>query len=202
MWCMTYSSDCQYLKFGYVKNDKPRQCVEKQRHYSANKGPYSQGHGLPSGHVWMWKLDYKEGRAPKNWCLWTVVLVKTPESPLDSKEIKPVNLKGNQPWIFIGRTDAEAPAFWSPDANIWLSGKDPDAGKDWGQGEKGAIEDETVGWHHRFNGPEFEQTPAEARDKEAWQCCSPWGRKELDTTGRLLLPLLSRFSRVPLCVTP
>ena len=95
MWCMTYSSDCQYLKFGYVKNDKPRQCVEKQRHYSANKGPYSQGHGLPSGHVWMWKLDYKEGRAPKNWCLWTVVLVKTPESPLDSKEIKPVNPKGS-----------------------------------------------------------------------------------------------------------
>ena len=88
--------------------DKPRQCVERQRYYSANKGLYTQGNDLASGHIGFWELDHKEDRAPKNWCLWTMVLEKTPESPLDSKEIKPVNLKGNQPWIFIGRTDAEA----------------------------------------------------------------------------------------------
>ena len=111
--------------------DKPRQCVEKQRHYSANKGLYSQSYGLPNGHIQVWKLDCKEGRMPKNWCLWTLVPDKTPESPLDSKEIKPVNLKGNQPWILIGRADAEAeaPVFWSPDGNNWLIGQIPDAGK-------------------------------------------------------------------------
>ena len=96
------------------------ECVEKQRHYSANKGPYSQGYGLPSGHVRLWELDHKEGRTPKNWCLWTVVLEKTPKSPLDRdpRKIKPVNLKGNQPWILIGKTDAEteAPILWPPDA--------------------------------------------------------------------------------------
>ena len=119
-------------------DDKPRQCAEKQRHYFANEGPYSQGYGLPSGHIWLWDLDCKEGRMPKNWCLRTVVLEKTPQSPLDSKEIKPVNLKGNQPWILIGRTDAEAeaPVFWSSDMNSHLFGKVPDAGKDWEQREK------------------------------------------------------------------
>ena len=91
--------------------DKPRQYVEKQRYYSTSKGPYSQGYGLHSGHLWLWELDCREGRTPKNWCLWTVVLEKTPESPSDSKEIKPVNLKGKQPWILIGRTDAEAEAL-------------------------------------------------------------------------------------------
>ena len=103
-------------------------------HYSADKYPYSQGYGLPSGHIWLWELDCKEGRAPKNWCLWTVVLEKTLESPLDKKEIK-INLKGNQPWILIGKTDAkaEAPVFWSPDVNSQLIGKVPDAGKDWGR---------------------------------------------------------------------
>ena len=122
-------------------NDKPRQCVEKQRHYSANKGPYSQGCGLPSGHIQLWELDYKEDRAPKNWCLRTVVLEKTPESPLDSKEVKPVNLKWNQPWILAGRTDAETLVFWSPDTKSWLIGKVSDAGKDWGQKDKRASED-------------------------------------------------------------
>ena len=92
-------------------DDKPRQCVEKQRHYSAEKGPYSQGYGLPSGHIQLWVLDCKKGRMPKNWCLQTVVLEKTPESPLDGKEIKPVNLKGDQPWIFTGKTDAKAEAL-------------------------------------------------------------------------------------------
>ena len=100
-------------------NDKPRQYVEKQSHYSADKGPYSQGYGLPSGHEGLWKLDHKEGRMPKNWCLQTVVLKKMPENPLVSKDIKTVNVKGDQPWIFTGRTDAvaEAPIFWSSYVN-------------------------------------------------------------------------------------
>ena len=116
---------------------KPRQRIERQRHHLANKGPSSQSHGFSSGHVWMWELDHKEGWAQINRCFWTVVLEKTPESPLDSKDITPVNPKGNQPWIFIGRTDAEAPILWPPDAKSWLTGKDPDTGEDWRQEEGG-----------------------------------------------------------------
>ena len=137
---LSYISPFAITRQWYMKgDDKPRQCVEKQRHYSANKSPYGQGCGLPSGHVWLWELDHEDGRTPKNWCLWTVVLEKTPESPLDSKEIKPVKLKGDQPWIFTGRTDAEAeiPVFWSSDMNRQLIGKVPDAGKDWGQKRRG-----------------------------------------------------------------
>ena len=120
--------------------DKPKQCVKKQRqkkkkqrHHFADKGPYSQGYDLSSSHVQIWELNYKEGRALKNWCFPTVVLEKTFKNPLESKEIKPVNFKGNQPWILFGRTDAEpeAPILWSSDVNSWLIGKDPDAGKDW-----------------------------------------------------------------------
>ena len=107
----------------------------------------------------MWELDYKESWAPKNWCFWTVVLEKSLECSLDSKKIQPVHPKGNQSWIFIGRTDAEVPILWPPDAKNWLIGKDSDAGKDCRQEEKGATEDEIVGWHHRLNGYEFEQTP-------------------------------------------
>ena len=164
--------------------DKPRQCVEKQRHYSANKGPYSQGYGLPSGHVWLWELDHKEGRASENWCFQTVVLEKTPESPVDSKEIKPVNLKGNQPWIFSGRTDAEAeaPVFWSSCANSWLIGKFPDAGKDWGQKEKRASEDGMAGWYHWCNEHELGQTPGNGEGQGGLECCSPWGCEESDMT--------------------
>ena len=112
------------------------------------KGPSSQGYGFSSGHVWTWELDYKESWAPKNWCFWTVVLEKTLESPLNCKEIQPVHPKGDQSWVFIGRTDAEAetPVLWPPDAKSWLIGKDSDAGKDWGQKEKGLTEDEMVGW--------------------------------------------------------
>ena len=126
-----------------------------------NKGPYSQGYGLPSGHILLWNLNHKESRMPKNWCLWTVVLKKTPESPLDSKEITPVNTKGNQPWIFTGRTNAEAKAsvFWSSDVNWWLIGKIPDAGKDRGEKEKRVSEDEMAERHHRCNGYELGQTP-------------------------------------------
>ena len=106
----------------------------------------------------MWELDYKESWSPKNWCFWTVVLEKTLESPLDCKEIKPVNPKGNQPWILIGETDAEAevPVLWPPGVKSQLIEKDPDAGKDWGQEEKGVTEDEMVGWHRWLNGQEFE----------------------------------------------
>ena len=128
--------------------------------------------------------DHKKGWAPKNWCFQTVVLEKTLESPFNFKEIKPVNSKGNQRWIFIGRTDAEADALilWPPDAKSWLTGKGSDAGKDWGQEEKGWIEDEMFGWHHRLNRHEFEQTLGDSKGQGSMECCSPWGRKELDTT--------------------
>ena len=124
-----------------------------------------------SSHVWMWELYYKESRAQKNWCFWTVVLEKTFESLLDCKEIQPVHPKGNQSWIFIGRTDAEAetPILWLPNVKNWLIWKDPDAGKDWSWEEKGTTEDEMVGWHHRLDGHEFEQALWELlMDREAW----------------------------------
>ena len=138
--------------------DQPRQHIKKQKHYFANKGPSSEGYGFPSNHVWMWELDYKESWVQKNWCFWTVVFEKTLESPLDIKEIQPVNSKGNQSWIFIGMTDAEAetPILWPLDVKNWLIWKDPDAGKDRRQEEKGITEDEMIGWHHWLNGHEFE----------------------------------------------
>ena len=109
------------------------------------------------GHIWMWELDYKESWVPKNWCFWTVVLEKTLESSLDCKEIQPVHPKGNQSWVFIGRTDVEAetPIFWPPDPKSWLIWKDPDVGKDWRQEEKGTTEDVMVRWHPRLNAHEF-----------------------------------------------
>ena len=123
------------------------QPIKKQRHYFADKGPSRQSYGFSSSHVWMWELDHKEGWAPKNWCFGTVVLEKTLEGPLDTKEIQPVNAKGNQLWIFIGRADAEAEAtiLWSPDAKRQQVRKDSDAGRDWGQEEKEETEDEMVG---------------------------------------------------------
>ena len=139
--------------------DQPRQHIKKQRHYIADKGPSSQSFGFSSGHVWMWELDYKGSWVLKNWCFWTVVLEKTLESPVDCKEIQPVHPKGDQSWVFTGRTDAEAetPIHWPPDVKNWLIGKDSDAGKDFRWEEKGTVEDETAGWHHRLNGHEFEQ---------------------------------------------
>ena len=121
----------QGLLLGRKVMTKVRQCIKKQRHYFADKGPCSQGYGFSSGHVWMWELDYKESWAQKNWCFWTVVLEKTLESPLDSREIQPVHPKGNQSWIFTGKTDVEAetPILWPPDAKNWLIGKDPDEAK-------------------------------------------------------------------------
>ena len=146
----------------------------------ADKCPSSQGYGFSSGHVWMWELDYKESWEP-NWCFWTVVLEI--ESPLDCKDIQPVHPKRNQPWIFIGRTDAkaEAPILWPPDAKSRLIEEGPDAGKDWRQEEKGKTEDEMIGWHHRLNGHEFEQAPGDGEGQESLACCSPWGHKQSDT---------------------
>ena len=131
--------------------DKPRQHTKKQRHYFTDKGLSSQSYDCFSSHVWMWELDHKESGVLKNWCFWTVVLEKTLESPLDCKEIQPVNPKANESWIFIGRTDAEAeaPILWLPDAKSWLIGKDSEAGKDCGQEEKEMTEGEMVGWHHQ-----------------------------------------------------
>ena len=128
----------------------------------------------------MWELDYKESWAPNNWCFWTVVLEKTPESPLDCKEIQPVHPKGDQSWVFIGRTDVEAetPILWPSDVKNWLTGKDPDAGKDWRQEEKGTTEDEMVGWHHWLNGHGFEWTPGVGDGQGGLACCGSWGCKE------------------------
>ena len=140
-----------------------------------------------SGHVQLWKLDSKEGRMPKNRCLRTAVLEKTPESNLDSKDIRPVNLKGNQVWILVGKTDAKAetPVFWSSDANSWLIGRVPDAGEDWGQKEKRPSEDEVTGWRHWCNGHELGQTLRDGEGQGGFMCCSPWGRKDSDMTGQL-----------------
>ena len=138
--------------------DQPGQHIEKQRHYFTNKGPSSRSYVFSSGHVWIWELDCEESWALKNWCFWTVVLEKTLESPLDCKEIQPVHPKLNQYWIFIGRTDAEAETLilWPLNAKNWLLGKDPDAGQDWRQEEKGMTEDEMFGWQHWLGGHESE----------------------------------------------
>ena len=135
----------------------------------------------------MWELDYKESWAPKNWCFWTVVLEKTLESPLDCKEIQPMQPKGNQSWVFIGRTDveAEAPVLSSPDAKSWLIWEDPDAGKDCKQEEKGMTEDEMVGWHHRLNGDGFGWTPGVGDGQGGLVCCGSWGCKGSDMTELL-----------------
>ena len=165
-------------------NDKPRQHIKKQRHYFANKDLPSQSYGFSSSHVWMWELDYKESWALKYWWFWTVVLEKTLESPLDCKEIQLVHPKGNQFWIFIGRTDteAEAPIIWPPGEKNWLIRKDHDAGKDWRQEEKRTTEDKMVGWHHLFNGHELEQALGVGDGQGGLTCCSPWHHKESDTT--------------------
>ena len=135
----------------------------------------------------MWELACEESWALKNWCFWTVVLEKTPESPLDCKEIQPVHSKGDQSWVFFGRNDAKAETavFWPPHVKSWLIGKDSDAGRDWGQEEKGTREDEMAGWHHQLDGCEFEWTLGVGDGQGALACCSSWGLKELDTTERL-----------------
>ena len=164
--------------------DQPRQHI---KHYFANKGLFSQGYGFSSGHIWMRELDCEEIWALKNWCFWTVVLEKTLESPLDCKEIQQVHPKGHQSWVFIGGTDAKAetPVLWPPHAKSWLIWKDSDAERDWGQEEKGTIEDEMAGWHHGLNGRESEWTPGVGDRQGGLVCCDSWGCKELDMTEQL-----------------
>ena len=158
--------------------------MKKQRHYFANKGPSSLDYDFSSGHEWMWELDYDENWALKIRCFWSVVLEKILESPLDCKEIQPVHPTGNQYYLFIGRTDAEAETLtlWPPDGKCWLIGKDPDPGKDWGLEEKGTTEVEMVGWHHWLNGLGLVWTPAVGDGQGGLACCDSWGHKESDTT--------------------
>ena len=163
---------------------KPREHIKKQRHRFANKGPSRQIYGFSNSHVRMWELDHKEGWALKKWCFQIGVLEKTPESPLDCKEIKAVNPEGNQPWMLIRKNWCWS---WSPntsptDAKNQHIGKDPDAGKEWGQEEKGMTEDEIVGWHHWLNGRGFEQTLGDSGGQGNLLCCGPWGQKESDMT--------------------
>ena len=156
-------------------------------HFSDNEwcwGPSSQGYGFSSGHVWMWELDFEEGWAPKNWCFWTVVVERTLESPLECKEIQLDHSEGDQPWDFFGTNDAKAetPVLWPPHVKNWLIGKDSDAGRDWGQKEKGMTEDEMAGWHHWLDGCESEWTPGDGDGQGGLVCCDSCGRKESDMT--------------------
>ena len=170
---ITVDSDCSHeikLLAPWKKSyDRHRQPVKKQRHYFANKGLYTQSCDLSSSHVWMWELDHKESWMPKNWHFQTVVL-KALESPLDCKEIKPVNPKGNQPWIFTGGTDAEAeaPVVWRPGSKSWLTEKDPDVRKDWRQEEMGMTEDEIVVWHYWLNGHSLSRLREILKNRETW----------------------------------
>ena len=179
---ITADSDCSHeIKRRLLIGRKAMTNLKKQRCYFADKGPSSQSYGFSHRHVWMWELDHKEGWAPKNRCFWTVVLEKTLESPLDCKEIKPVNRKRNWSWIFIGRTEAEAEALilWPPNWKNWLIGKDPKIER---EEDKGMTEDEMVGWHHQLNGHEFEQALGDGEGQGSLACCHLWGRKELDTS--------------------
>ena len=163
--------------------------IEKQRHYFANKGPSSQSYGFSSSHVWMWELDYKEGWVPKNWCFRLMLLEKALESLLDCKDIQPVHSERYQPWDFFESNDgkAETPALWPPYAKSWLIGKDSDAGRDWGQEEKGMTEDEMAGWHHLPDGRESQWTLGVGDGQGGLACCDSWGLKESDTTEQLIL---------------
>ena len=160
--------------------DQSRQHIKKQRYYFADKGPSRQNYGFSSSQVRMWELDHKEGQVLKNWFFWTVVLEKALESPLDCKEIKPVNPKGNQSWIFIERTDdeAETQILWPADVKNWLIWKDPGAGKNWSQKEKRTTEYQMVGWYHCLDGHVFEQAPGVGDGQGSLACCSPLGCKE------------------------
>ena len=177
--CLQLSFMFSFLYFCSLLN---RTCVEK--------GPYSQNYGFTSSRTWIWELDHKEGWPLKYWCFRTVVLEMILESPFTCKEIKSLHSKGNQSWIFIGRTDAEAeaPILWPPDGKNWLIGKHPDAGKDWRQEEKGMTEDEMAGWHHRLDGYEFEQTSGHSGGQRSLKGYSPWHHKESNMTDCFHFP--------------
>ena len=177
MWIQVRFHLCEELR------ERRGNCKLWDRQQSLDS-PSSQGYGFSSGHVWMWELAYKESWVPKNWCFWTVVLEKTLESPLDCKEIQSVHPKGDQSWIFTRKTDAEAetPVLLPPDAKNWLVWKDPAAGKDWGQEEKGMTEDEMVGWHHWLDGRVWVNSD---NGQGGLSCCRPRVHKESDTTERL-----------------
>ena len=164
--------------------DKPRQHIKKQRHYFADKGLSSQSYGFSSSHVWMWELDCEEGWALKNWCFWTVVLEKTLESPWTARRSNQSILKEISPEYSLEglMLKLKLQCFWPSDAKNWLIGKDPDAGKDWRQEEKGRTEDEMVGCYHWLDGHEFEQAPRVGDGQGSLACYSPWGCKESDTT--------------------
>ena len=166
--------------------DQSRQHIKKQIQYFANKGPSSQSYGFSNDHVWMWKLEYKKYWALKNWCFWIVMLGKTCERPLDFKQIQSVYPKGNQSWIFIGRTDVKLKLIlWPPDAKNCLIWKDPYAGKVFRWEEKGTTEDEMVGRHHWLNRHEIQYVPRIGDEQGSLACCSPWGPKESDMTEGL-----------------
>ena len=185
---ITADSDCsleikRHLLLGETVNDQPRKPIKRQRPEFASKGSSNQSYSFSSSPVWMWELDYKVNWAPKNWCFWTVVLEKTLESPLDSKEIQPVNPKGNQSWIFIGRIGAEAetPVLLSPDARNWLIWRGLDPGNHWGR-EKGATEDDMVGCITNSMDTSLSKLQELVMDREGLACCGSWGHKELDVT--------------------
>ena len=167
LWMVAVAMKLRHLLLGRKAITNPDKIIKKQRHHFANKGPYSQSYGFSSSHVWMWELNHKEHWEPKNWCFWTVVLEKTLESLLDCKEFKPVNPKGNQPWIFIGRTDAkaEAPILWLPDVKSWLTGKDPDATKDFRAGGEGSNRG-WDGWMVLLQKPVLEKPSTTLRELE------------------------------------
>ena len=162
----------------------PDSILKKSRDITLPTKIHLQGSGFSSDHVWMWEFDCEEGRVPKKWCFWTVVLEKTLESPLDCKEIQPVHSEGDLPWDFFGRNNAKAetPVLWPPQAKSWLIGKDSDAGGDWGQEEKETTVDEMAGWHHWLDGRESEWTPGDGDGQGGLACCDSWGCKELDTS--------------------
>ena len=172
--------------------------MELRPHF-ASKGLSSQNYGFSSSHIWMWELDYKESWALKNWCFWTVVLEKTLESPLDCKEIQPVHPKGNQSWILIGRPDVEAQALvlWPPDAKSWLIKKDPDAGKDWRQKEKGTTEDEMIGWHHQPNGLQHTRLPCPSPTPRACSNSCPSSQWCHPTISSSAIPFSSCLQSFP-----